>query len=156
MMSYYQGLLKTTRCYQKIDFHFLESYMQNAFDIFKCYRPQNSTVWFDFCVDVVNSFPQLTCKSRINIDPNVTTHYLSCISNDGNKEKRFLDVVLATRRAYVVRHVSDALSVKINYHYVLHHAFVNFMEIIDIWWNGYLQNPCRSVSLYYFRWLFLH
>ena len=39
----------------------------------------------------------------------------------GIKIKRYFDVVLATRKAYVVRHLSNALSVKINHHYVLHH-----------------------------------
>ena len=101
--------------------------MHNACHLFKCHRPQSSTVLIDFCVDIVKSLPQFTGKPRIDIDPNITTHYLSLISNDGDKEKRFFDVVRATRRAYVVRHVSSALSVKIKYHYVLYHALVNFM-----------------------------
>ena len=45
---------------------------------------------------------------------------------------------------------------KINHHYVLHYASLNFMKIIDIWCNSYIQNPSRSVSFCYFGLTFVH
>ena len=90
ILPYYQGLRRTVRWYKKIGFHFLEIYMHNAFHLFECHQPQSSTVFIDFLNDAVKSLLQFTGNPCINIDPNVTAHYPSFISKDGNKEKKML------------------------------------------------------------------
>ena len=127
MLSYYQGLHKTVRWYKETGFHFLEIYMHNVFHLFKCHQPQSSTVLIDFRIDVVKSLLQFTGNPRINIDPNVTVHYLS-YQMMGIKKKICFDAVLATRKAYIVRHVPNALSVKINHHYSVAPCFCEFHE----------------------------
>lgn len=59
--------------------------MHNAFHLFKCHQPQGSTVLIDFRIDVT-SLLQFTGNLCINIDPNITAHYPSFISNDRNKK----------------------------------------------------------------------
>ena len=61
--------------------------MRNAFHLFKCHQPQSSTVLIGFCLDVVKNLLQFSGNPRINIDPNVTTHYLPSYQMMGIKKE---------------------------------------------------------------------
>ena len=56
MMSYYQGLSKSIRCYKKIGFHFIEMFLHNAFHLYQQANQQSKMRLIAFRTEIIKHF----------------------------------------------------------------------------------------------------